>query len=84
MATSRAAETSQQRECRLEKVRTTMATSRETETAQQRRERLEENRIRMTETRQAVRRLITRFLSLYLESRATPGISASMYIKAIR
>jgi hypothetical protein len=56
MATSRAGETTEQRECRLEKDRTTPATSRQRETAQESRERLEENRIRMTETRQAVMR----------------------------
>jgi hypothetical protein len=86
-AISRAVETTQQREPRLEKDRTTTATSRETETSQQRRERLEENRIRMTETRQAVMRLnlsqeaFIMIAPTYIESRATPGISASINIK---
>jgi hypothetical protein len=47
----------EQRESRLEKVKTTMAASRETETAQHRREGLEENRMRIAETRQAIMRL---------------------------
>jgi hypothetical protein len=51
------AETTDQRESHLEKVRKTTAESRETETGQHSRERLEENRMRIAETRQAVIRL---------------------------
>jgi hypothetical protein len=56
-AESRAAEKAEQRESRLEKVRTTTTESRETETGQHRRERLEENGMRIAETRQTVMRL---------------------------